>query len=158
MQMVFSKIHPAFHSIVNSIKPGSNSKKTDKHATDCSKAVCWGVKWSIWDVKVVHTTMWPKASVSLTKKQFMFIQENFHDSKSFWKIYPHKEETIAINRDWVSFCWSGHCTSQRPIRDQSTISRWLVIDQLPIMSEPKCWWKNQRVTDQQLIINFKRSF
>ena len=30
--------------IVNGIKPGSNSKKTDKHAADCSKAVCWGVK------------------------------------------------------------------------------------------------------------------
>ena len=24
--------------------------KTDKHAADCSKAVCWGVKWSMWDV------------------------------------------------------------------------------------------------------------
>ena len=32
MQMVFSKVHPACHSIVNGIKPGSNSKKTDKHA------------------------------------------------------------------------------------------------------------------------------
>ena len=44
MQMVFSKIHPACHSIVNGIKPGSNFKKTAKHAGDCSKAVCWGVK------------------------------------------------------------------------------------------------------------------
>ena len=45
MQMVFSKVHPACRSIVNGIKPGSsNSKKTDKHAADCSKAVCWGVK------------------------------------------------------------------------------------------------------------------
>ena len=39
MQLVFSKVHPACHSIVNGIKPGSNSKKTDKHAADCSKAV-----------------------------------------------------------------------------------------------------------------------
>ena len=39
-----SKVHPACHSIVNGIKPGSKSKKTDKHAADCSKAVCWGVK------------------------------------------------------------------------------------------------------------------
>ena len=31
MQMGFSKVHPACHSIVNGIKPGSNSKKTDKH-------------------------------------------------------------------------------------------------------------------------------
>ena len=29
-------------SIVNGIKPGRNSKKTDKHAADCSKAVCLG--------------------------------------------------------------------------------------------------------------------
>ena len=44
MQIVFSKVRPASHSIVNGIKPGSISKKTDKHAADCSKAVCWGVK------------------------------------------------------------------------------------------------------------------
>ena len=44
MQKVFSKNHPACHSIVNGIEAGSNSKKTDKHADDCSKAVCWGVK------------------------------------------------------------------------------------------------------------------
>ena len=44
MQMVLSKVKPAFHSIVNGIKPGSDSKKTDKHAADSSKAVCWGVK------------------------------------------------------------------------------------------------------------------
>ena len=40
----FSKVHPACRNIANSIKPGSDSKKTDKHAVDCSKAVCWGVK------------------------------------------------------------------------------------------------------------------
>ena len=44
MQMTFSKVHPACHNIANSIKPGSDSKKTDKDAADCSKAVCWGVK------------------------------------------------------------------------------------------------------------------
>ena len=46
MQMVFSKVHPACHTAlhVNGIKPGSDSSKTDKHAADCSKAVCWGVK------------------------------------------------------------------------------------------------------------------
>ena len=40
----FSKVHPACHNIANDIKPGSGSKKTDKHAADCSKAVCLGVK------------------------------------------------------------------------------------------------------------------
>ena len=43
MQMLFSKVHPACHNIANGIKPGSNSN-TDKHAVDCSKAVCWGRK------------------------------------------------------------------------------------------------------------------
>ena len=40
----FSKVHPACHNIANGIKSGSNSKKTDKHAADFSKAVCWGRK------------------------------------------------------------------------------------------------------------------
>ena len=40
----FLKVHPTCHNIVNCIKPGCNSKKTDKHAVDFSKAVCWGVK------------------------------------------------------------------------------------------------------------------
>ena len=44
MQMVFSKANPACRGIVNCIKPGSNSKKADKHAADCSKAVCWDIK------------------------------------------------------------------------------------------------------------------
>ena len=35
MQMFFSEVHPACHSIVNGIKPGSKTKKTDKHAADC---------------------------------------------------------------------------------------------------------------------------
>ena len=39
----FSKAHPACHNIANGIKPGSGSRKTDKYAVDCSKAVCWGV-------------------------------------------------------------------------------------------------------------------
>ena len=44
MQLFFSKVHTTCHNIVNGIKPGSNSKKTDKQAADCSKAVCWGRK------------------------------------------------------------------------------------------------------------------
>ena len=40
----FSKVHPACNNIANGIKPGSNSKKTDKDAADYSKAVCLGVK------------------------------------------------------------------------------------------------------------------
>ena len=47
MQIVFSEVHPACHSIVNGIKRGSSSKKTDKHAAYCLKTVCWGVKKSM---------------------------------------------------------------------------------------------------------------
>ena len=38
MQLFLSKVHPPCHNIVNGIKPGSDSKKTDKHAVDCPKA------------------------------------------------------------------------------------------------------------------------
>ena len=31
----FSKVHPVCHNVANGIKPGSDSKKTDKHAADC---------------------------------------------------------------------------------------------------------------------------
>ena len=31
----FFKVHPACHNIANGIKPGSDSKKTDKHAANC---------------------------------------------------------------------------------------------------------------------------
>ena len=34
MQLAFPKIHPVCHNIVNGIKPGSNSKKTYKHAAE----------------------------------------------------------------------------------------------------------------------------
>ena len=44
MQMDFSKVHPACHSIVNAINPGSNSKNTDKHAADCSNSGMLGRK------------------------------------------------------------------------------------------------------------------
>ena len=44
VQMCFSKVHPAGPKIANGIKPGSNSKSTDKHAANCSKAACFGVK------------------------------------------------------------------------------------------------------------------
>ena len=44
MQMVFFKVYSACHNIANSIKPGSNSKKTDKHNGDCLKAGILGRK------------------------------------------------------------------------------------------------------------------
>ena len=44
MQLFFSKVHPACHNIANAIKQGIDSKKTDKHPVDSSKAVNLGVK------------------------------------------------------------------------------------------------------------------
>ena len=43
----FSKVRPACHNIANGNKPGSNSKKTDTHAMDCSKALWCGVKYFV---------------------------------------------------------------------------------------------------------------
>ena len=44
MQLFFSKVHPTCHNIANGLKPGSDSKKTEKHAADRSNAVCLGRK------------------------------------------------------------------------------------------------------------------
>ena len=44
MLTFLSKIHPVCRNIANGIESGSDSKTTDKHAADCSKAVCWGLK------------------------------------------------------------------------------------------------------------------
>ena len=86
MQMFFSKVHPACHSIVIGIMAGSNSKKTDKHAADCSKATyVWYVRCKSYSYNNVA-----KGICLLDKKQFLFIQENVHTSKSFCEIYPLK--------------------------------------------------------------------
>ena len=85
MQLFFSKVHPACHNMVNSIRPGSDSKKTDKHAANCSKAVCWGGGGKVIYVRCISCSYnnVAKDIRLLDKKQFLFIQENFHASKSF---------------------------------------------------------------------------
>ena len=100
MQLFFSKVHPVCYNIANGIKLGSDSKKTDKHAANCSRAVCWGVKWSMWDILTVDTTMWPKVSVSLVKKYFLFIQENFMQVRTF-------ERYIPLTLWWYHFSVGG---------------------------------------------------
>ena len=75
MQLFFSKVHPVCHNVLNRIKPGSDSKMTDKHAADCSKAVCWGRK-----VIYVRCINCPYKNVAkgirlLDKKAFLCIQE-----------------------------------------------------------------------------------
>ena len=44
MQLVLSKVQPACHSIVNGIKPGSDSRKTVKHAVELLKSCMLGRK------------------------------------------------------------------------------------------------------------------
>ena len=78
MQMVFSKVQPACHNIVNGIRTGRNSKQTDKHAADCSKAVYWGRKVIyVRCIKCSYNNA-AKGIRLLDKKAFLYIQEKFH--------------------------------------------------------------------------------
>ena len=54
MLTFLSKIHPVCHNIANGIEPGSDSKTTDKHAADCSKAACWGRYVSVICVRCIN--------------------------------------------------------------------------------------------------------
>ena len=83
LQMVFSKVHPACHSIVNGITPGINSKKTDKHAADCSKAMLGRKVIYVRCITCSYNNVAKGVRLLDKKKQFLFIQENFHASKSF---------------------------------------------------------------------------
>ena len=71
--------------IVNGIKAGSDSKKTDKHAADCSKAVYWGRKMIYVRCIKCSCNNVAKGIRLLDKKTtfFLFIQEKFHASNSF---------------------------------------------------------------------------
>ena len=40
MLTFLSKSHPVCHNLANEIEPGSDSKTTEKHVADNSKAVC----------------------------------------------------------------------------------------------------------------------
>ena len=115
IQLFFSKVHSVCHNIANGIKPGSDSKKTDKHAADCLKAGCWGVKGSMWDVLIVYTTMWPKVSVALIKKHFCLYRKTFMQVRAFERYIPLKRVIWA--RAYVIFfivrcqdyvIWSSH--------------------------------------------------
>ena len=57
--LYLSKIYPACHLDVNGIKPGSNSKMTDKHTTDTehSKPASLGIYGPVCDVCIAHTTI-----------------------------------------------------------------------------------------------------
>ena len=50
MLTFLSKIHAACHNDANGIKAGTNSKMTDKHAAECSKAMYLGVDLFVWNV------------------------------------------------------------------------------------------------------------
>ena len=55
--LILSKIYPACHLDANGIKPGSNSKVTDKHTAEHSNTACLGVDWPVCDVYIDHTTI-----------------------------------------------------------------------------------------------------
>ena len=80
MQLFFLR-----HNIANGIKPRCNFKKADKHAADCSKAACWGERCKVIYVRYINCSYnnVAKDIRLLDKKAFLFIQEQFHASKSF---------------------------------------------------------------------------
>ena len=51
------KIQTARYFDVNGIKPGSNSKMTDKHKAEHSNTACLGVDWPVCDVFIAHITI-----------------------------------------------------------------------------------------------------
>ena len=55
--LFLSKIYSACHLDVNGIKPGSNSRITDKHTADHSKTVCLGIYWPVYEVYIAHPTI-----------------------------------------------------------------------------------------------------
>ena len=81
MQMVFFKVHPACHNIVNGIKPGGDSRKTDKHAEGCSCMLGRKVIF-VRSLNCSYSNV-TKGIRLLDKKAFLLMQEKFHASKSF---------------------------------------------------------------------------
>ena len=131
MQLVFYRVPPACYNIAKAIKPGSNSKKTDKHAAHCSKDLCWGVKWSMWDVLIVHTVIYVRCiscsynnvvSVFLTKTHFFCLYRKFFmQVRAFERYIPLSVHRVPQCRNassyrssylwWVSFCKLGSFSS-----------------------------------------------
>ena len=81
--MQHAKVNPACHNIANGINPGSNSKKTHKHAADCLKAVCLGVK--VIYVRCINCLyIYVAKSIPLLNKKSCFVfTGKIHASKSF---------------------------------------------------------------------------
>ena len=71
------------HNIANGIKPGSNSKRTDKHACQLLKSCVLGRK--VIYVRCINFSYnnLTKGIRLFDKKANLFIQEKFHASKSF---------------------------------------------------------------------------
>ena len=83
------------HNIANGIKPGSNSKKTGKHAVDCSKAVCW--ERTINYVRCINCSYNNVAkSISLLDKKYIFMQENviYVQVRAFERYVPLRQEDL----------------------------------------------------------------
>ena len=67
-------MHPTNHLDANGIKPGSNSKMTDKNTAEQSNTSCLGVDWPVCDVYSAHTTIKPEILISLTEMPLLFLR------------------------------------------------------------------------------------
>ena len=94
IQLFFSKVHPACHDIANGIKPGSNSKRL------ISMLRCMLGRKVIY-VRCINCSYKTvaKSICLLDNKTFLFIQENFYASKSFFKEIPLLRWFKTISED-----------------------------------------------------------
>ena len=87
VQLFFSKVHPACHNIANGIKPGSDFKKTDKHAR------CM-LGHKVIYVRSINSSYNNVAKGILLpdKMHFLFIQEKFMQVRAFERYIPLTEK------------------------------------------------------------------
>ena len=97
-QLFFSKAHPYCKQY--GIKAGSDSKKTDKHAADCSKAVYWGRKVIYVRCIKCSCNNVAKGIRLLDKKTttfFCLYRKNFMQVTAFEDLYPLKIKKLVKN-------------------------------------------------------------
>ena len=54
--MFFFRIRPACRSGAGGVEPGGDQRVTDRRDAGCSRAVCLGVDWSVWDAGIARAT------------------------------------------------------------------------------------------------------
>ena len=109
MVKFLSKIHPICHNIVNGIKPGSNSTN-DKHAAECSNAVCWG----IFEVIYVRCINCPYNNIA----KGIRLHDNLH-RKKFIQVRAF-ERNISLTAYKDSYCYVA-CEARSTHRDHDSV-------------------------------------